>query len=74
MTLQNMRDICRAVIKELQNNFDDDEYTESQVIKTIEFVKPRRTKTTEVLQFLVDFGFLYQKDTNREIYYIGRKK
>lgn len=66
MVLQNLRDICKAIIKELILNYEQDEefnkWSHETIIKAINFIKSKRTPEGTILQALIDYNYLISDD------------
>jgi hypothetical protein len=72
MVLQNIRDICKAVTKELIIRYKDEEnfnkWSHETIIGIIGFIKPKKEKEGTILNALIDGGYLY---CNEAIYGLG---
>jgi hypothetical protein len=71
--MQNMRDLCNNISKELIKT-GDTEFGIEQVKTIIEFIKPKRQNTTVVLQSLVDFQYLKVKDDLGQLFSLGDRR
>lgn len=78
MVIQTRRDCCMALIKELKIEHGDKliekHFSVESLKNKIDFIKPKKWKTTQILEDLIKNGYIEPTEEGSDIYIFVRMR